>query len=283
MLESNWRFSRRWSRSLGFTLIEILVVVAIIALLVAILLPSLQRARNQAKAVVCLTGLKQVGSAMIFYDQDNKGFLPPYRMVRPFNNNPNDPQNFPYWFQYLPFKYLSGNYEVDRCPTDDLKDVSSPSGGLRGPYVRLVHGSSRPGAANVYYSYCTNWNMPIKSTPVYPSSMLLSGEDPYRFNPGRSGLVRVPSAFAYLLESRSSGLLNPNSPLNYFRYEHGGPPTKMNILFADSHAEPRDIKTIWPGDFVTQLPKYPDPTMPGGGKFCAFWFGNPTAKGPADY
>ena len=60
----------------AFTLIEVLVVVAIIALLVAVLLPSLARAREQAKAILCLSHLKQQGVAMSGYSAENKAILP---------------------------------------------------------------------------------------------------------------------------------------------------------------------------------------------------------------
>ena len=45
----------------GFTLIELLVVIAIIALLMSILMPALQRVKQQARTVVCLGKLKQWG------------------------------------------------------------------------------------------------------------------------------------------------------------------------------------------------------------------------------
>ena len=60
----------------GFTLIELLVVVAIIALLISILLPSLQRAKAQARQVMCLTSLRSLNEAAMFYMRDNDGWIP---------------------------------------------------------------------------------------------------------------------------------------------------------------------------------------------------------------
>lgn len=55
------------NKAKGFTLIELLVVVAIIALLVAILIPAVQRAREEANRAVCATNLKGIDTASYLY------------------------------------------------------------------------------------------------------------------------------------------------------------------------------------------------------------------------
>lgn len=58
----------------GFTLIEILVVVAIIALLIAILIPSLARAREQARIVKCLTNMSNMPKAVLTFATEHIGY-----------------------------------------------------------------------------------------------------------------------------------------------------------------------------------------------------------------
>ncbi len=61
----------------GFTLIELLVVIAIIAILAAILFPVFAQAREKARAISCISNLKQIGMGFIQYQQDYDETTPP--------------------------------------------------------------------------------------------------------------------------------------------------------------------------------------------------------------
>jgi prepilin-type N-terminal cleavage/methylation domain-containing protein len=111
---------------LGFTLVELLVVIGIIALLVGILLPVLGKAKERANATKCEANMKTLMTAFIMFSNDHKGSLPgnranegdPIDWHRDFlyggyawsNNFDKAPQNGTIW------PYIK-RYEVYRCPS----------------------------------------------------------------------------------------------------------------------------------------------------------------------
>ena len=101
----------------AFTLVELLVVIGIIALLVAILLPTLQKARDQANRAECMSNLRQLTIAWANYATDNKGY-----MVG--SNTPANPQMSGDW-TVSPYVGLFSDYRFssnDTLPTG-LPDV----------------------------------------------------------------------------------------------------------------------------------------------------------------
>lgn len=109
------------SKRRGFTLIELLVVVAIIALLIAILLPSLAKAKEQAKTTKCVANLKGIGTAMAAYFTEQKEWFPFEK-----RNWPQSPTGAPSGMVLSAFYYgghpgYPGNPPGSNPPFDDAK------------------------------------------------------------------------------------------------------------------------------------------------------------------
>ncbi len=106
-----WGISQQAAKD-AFTLIELLVVISIISLLMGILLPALSRVRQQAKKIMCLSNMRQMGIALNAYLIDSDYRLPPSSCRE------KDPHE--YWL------YILTNYVEEsllfRCPEDKAKN-----------------------------------------------------------------------------------------------------------------------------------------------------------------
>lgn len=214
------------SRRCAFTLVELLVVIGIIALLVAILLPAMNRAKEQGNRIKCGSNLRQLGVAIQLYTEDNKGFFPACAAGA-------RPEDWIYWqstrniddgvlVKYFGKKFNVGVYT---CPSDDA--------------------TSR--ASGYKYSYSINYNMtgwphpgpwtrvPVKVSGVrQPSSKILFiDESSETIDDGAWAPQHYASDKKNLLANRHDK-----------RTERSGDPNfgRGNVLFADFHYEYIDRK-----------------------------------------
>ncbi len=130
----------------GFTLIELLVVIAIIAILAAILFPVFAQARERARAISCISNLKQLGTATMMYvqDYDETYFIQPFPGC---NTDANGNTINYYYFPDLLQPYVK-NTQLFKCPdytgypfwpyTCFVGSPGAPANLQQSPYVKSL-------------------------------------------------------------------------------------------------------------------------------------------------
>ncbi len=243
--------------SLGFTLVELSVVIAVFALLAALLLPTLIGAEQKAQGAQCLNNLKQLGDGWAMYYSDNRGALPQNGDEGNQPGTPNSGQ-YPQWCpgrmdfgaptgqptnvlwieagQIYPFVGSPGPY---RCPADhstyrnSTQNLLYPMGGPGNPRLRSVSMNSwiQPVLNNDIGADWTDYRVYRKdSDMVVPGAAnlwLFLDENPYAINDGFFWEEPAGAGKAGVAPTATSWI---DYPASY--HNNGG-----GICFSDGHAQ----------------------------------------------
>ena len=236
------KVQRRRRSRLGFTLVELLVVIGIIAVLISILLPALSRAREAAYATQCLSNLRQIGIYFNLYANEQKGFLPPQSptFIRAINGKTHE---------YLDQRYTKGaGGKVFYCPTlqpvtmylFNLPGAIDPATFAWSPEEHWRTSATATGHRILGYFYLGNptADMPLTSPDPYWIDMNKNGKsrDEYVVKFSEKGSANI----AIMTDVVNQVVGSPQQKKERWVLRH---PTQVknprggsNVLYGDGHA-----------------------------------------------
>jgi prepilin-type N-terminal cleavage/methylation domain-containing protein/prepilin-type processing-associated H-X9-DG protein len=150
----------------GFTLVELLVVIGVIALLIAILLPTLTRAREAARRANCLSNVRQLHHAFVFYalafkDQVPLGYRTGSKQFNSmiYSNGPKSLVIIGVLHRFQPFR----NPQTYYCPSEtNSRQMFATE---QNPWPP---GPEGVGTSNVYAGYGCRPQADLPDDPVFP-------------------------------------------------------------------------------------------------------------------